>query len=46
VLTASTLSLSLCSHYQLGVDNVKFNVGEHFISGDPHPHMTLKTAGE
>lgn len=35
-----------CSHYQLGVDNVKFNVGEHFISGDPHPHMTLKTAGD
>jgi len=33
------------SHYQINTDNIEFKVGEHFISGDAHPHMTLKNAG-
>ena len=29
----------------LKLPNIEFKVGEHFISGDAHPHMTLKNAG-
>jgi len=30
------------SHYALKLDNIEFYVGEHFVSGEPHPHCRVK----